>query len=76
MWPHRKTTPTPRSTAANLQREVIDYFEFDSIYHAQMVIDRYYRWYNEREDTAHSMEKHPMPSTRNHLIQTLLNTEK
>jgi transposase InsO family protein len=33
---------------SNLQREVIDRFEFDSIYHAQMVIDRYYRWYNEK----------------------------
>lgn len=33
---------------SNLQREVMDRFEFDSIYHAQMVIDRYYQWYNER----------------------------
>lgn len=31
---------------SNLQREVIDRFEFDSIYHAQMIIDRYYKWYN------------------------------
>lgn len=33
---------------SNLQREVIDRFEFDSIYHAQLVIDRYYKWYNEK----------------------------
>lgn len=33
---------------SNLQREVIDRFEFDSIYHAQMIIDRYYKWYNEK----------------------------
>ncbi|HUC81234.1 MAG TPA: IS3 family transposase [Flavisolibacter sp.] len=33
---------------SNLQREVIDRFEFDSIYHAQMMIDRYYQWYNEK----------------------------
>jgi putative transposase len=33
---------------SNLQREVIDRFEFESIYHAQMIIDRYYRWYNEK----------------------------
>lgn len=33
---------------SNLQREVIDRFEFDSIYHAQMIIDRYYRWYNQK----------------------------
>ena len=33
---------------SNLQREVIDRFEFDSIYHAQTIIDRYYKWYNEK----------------------------
>ncbi len=33
---------------SNLQREVIDRFEFESIFHAQMVIDRYYKWYNEK----------------------------
>jgi putative transposase len=33
---------------SNLQREVIDRFEFESIYHAQMIIDRYYKWYNEK----------------------------
>jgi putative transposase len=33
---------------SNLQREVIDRFEFESIYHAQLVIDRYYKWYNEK----------------------------
>lgn len=33
---------------SNLQREVIDRFEFDSIFHAQMIIARYYKWYNEK----------------------------
>ena len=33
---------------STLQREVIDRFEFDSVYHAQMIIDRYYKWYNEK----------------------------
>jgi len=33
---------------SNIQREVIDRFEFDSIYHAQLIIDRYYKWYNEK----------------------------
>jgi putative transposase len=33
---------------SNLQREVIDRFEFESIYHARMIIDRYYKWYNEK----------------------------
>jgi len=32
---------------SSVQREVIDRYEFDSLYHAQLVIDRYYRWYNE-----------------------------
>jgi putative transposase len=32
----------------NLQREVMDRFEFDSIYHAQLIIDRYYKCYNEK----------------------------
>jgi putative transposase len=31
-----------------LQREVIERFEFESIYHAQLVINRYYKWYNEK----------------------------
>lgn len=33
---------------SNLQREVIERFEFDSIYHAQMVFNRYFTWYNEK----------------------------
>jgi hypothetical protein len=37
---------------SNLQREVIDRYEFDSIYHAQMVIDRYYEWYNKKGGMA------------------------
>jgi len=33
---------------SNLQRDVIDRFESESIFHAQMVIDWYYKWYNEK----------------------------
>lgn len=33
---------------SNLQREVIERYEFDSIYHAQMVFNRYFTWYNEK----------------------------
>lgn len=29
-----------------IQREVIERFEFDSLYHAQMIFCRYYEWYN------------------------------
>ena len=44
---------------SNLQREVIDRFEFDSIYHAQMVIDRYYKWYNEKRKHGSLNRKTP-----------------
>lgn len=44
---------------SNLQREVIDRFEFDSIYHAQMIIDRYYRWYNEKRRHGSLLGKTP-----------------
>jgi len=33
---------------SNLQLEVIRRFEFDSIYHAELTINRYYEWYNEK----------------------------
>lgn len=45
---------------SNLQREVIDRFEFDSIYHAQMIINRYYQWYNEKR--RHSALKGRTPN--------------
>jgi len=31
---------------SNIQREVVERYEFESIYHAQMVFNRYYEWYN------------------------------
>jgi transposase InsO family protein len=31
---------------SNVQREVVERYEFDSIYHAQMIFNRYYDWYN------------------------------
>ncbi len=31
---------------SNVQREVVERFEFESIYHAQMIFNRYYEWYN------------------------------
>lgn len=33
---------------SSVQREVMDRFEFESLHHAQQVINRYYRWYNEK----------------------------
>jgi transposase InsO family protein len=44
---------------SNLQREVIDRFEFESIYHAQMIIDRYYKWYNEKRRHG-SLNRQPL----------------
>jgi transposase InsO family protein len=44
---------------SNLQREVIDRFEFDSIYHARMIIDRYYTWYNQKRRHGSLMGKTP-----------------
>lgn len=31
---------------SNLQREVVERYEFESIFHAQMTFHRYYEWYN------------------------------
>jgi len=44
---------------SNLQREVIDRFEFDSIYHAQMIIERYYEWYNQKRKHGSLRRKTP-----------------
>jgi transposase InsO family protein len=52
---------------SNLQREVIDRFEFDSIYHAQMIIDRYYTWYNKRRRHGSLKRKTP-ESVYNHFF--------
>lgn len=60
---------------SNLQREVIDRFEFDSIYHAQMIIDRYYTWYNEKRKHGSLKGKTPCAVYNQYLIQTLLNTK-
>jgi transposase InsO family protein len=31
---------------SNIQREIVERFEFESVYHAQMIFNRYYEWYN------------------------------
>lgn len=31
---------------SNIQREVVERYEFESIYHGQMIFSRYYEWYN------------------------------
>ncbi len=49
MWQRPRDNAYIKALHSNLQREVIERFEFDSIYHAQMIIDRYYKWYNEKK---------------------------
>ena len=44
---------------SNMQREVIDRFEFDSVYHAQLVFDRYYKWYNQQRRHGSLKRKTP-----------------
>jgi transposase InsO family protein len=55
---------------SSVQREVIDRFEFDSIYHAQLVIERYYQWYNERRRHGSLKRKTP-EQTWNSYFQSL-----
>jgi transposase InsO family protein len=58
-----------------LQREVIERFEFESIYHAQMVIDRYYKWYNEKRRHGSLNGQTPDTVWNQYLIRSLLNTK-
>jgi len=68
---------------SNLQREVIDRLEFESIYHAHMIIDRYYKWYNEKRrhgslngQTPESVYKkyNPIPFENEKLLNYLKKT--
>lgn len=58
---------------SNLQREVIDRFEFDSIYHTQAIIDRYYKWYNEKRRHGSLAGRTPQAVYNQYLNSTLLN---
>lgn len=42
-----------------IEREVVQRFEFDSLYHAQLVFDRYYKWYNEKRKHGSLSAKTP-----------------
>ena len=61
---------------SNLQREVIDRFEFDSIYHAQMIIERYYKWYNEKRRHGSLSGRTPEIVWNQNINPTLLITKK
>ena len=51
---------------SNLQREVVDRFEFESIYHAQMIIERYYKWYNEKRRHGSLNRQPPQSAWKQH----------
>jgi transposase InsO family protein len=44
---------------SNVQREVIERYEFEYIYHAQMIFNRYYEWYNNYRKHGSLVRKSP-----------------
>ena len=62
---------------SNVQREVVERFEFESIYHAQMIFNRYYDWYNNHRKHGALGRKSPEQYLReNDLISGPYKTEK
>ncbi len=62
---------------SNVQREVVERFEFESIYHAQMIFNRYYEWYNNHLKHGALGRKSPEQYLRdNDLISGPYKTEK
>ena len=62
---------------SNVQREVVERFEFESIYHAQMIFNRYYDWYNNHRKHGALGRKSPEQYLReNDLISRPYKTEK
>ena len=62
---------------SNIQREVVERFEFESIFHAQMIFNRYYDWYNNHRKHGALGRKSPEQYLReNDLISRPYKTEK
>ena len=62
---------------SNVQREVVERFKFESIYHAQMIFNRYYDWYNNHRKHGALGRKSPEQYLReNDLISGPYKTEK
>jgi len=62
---------------SNVQREVVERYEFESIYHAQMIFNRYYEWYKNYRKHGALGRKSPEQYLRdNQLISGPYNTEK
>jgi putative transposase len=61
---------------SNLQREVIDRFEFDSLYHAQLITRRYYKWYNNQRRHGSLRRKTPNAVYDHYLNPNLFENKK
>jgi len=62
---------------SNIQREVVERFEFESIYHAQMIFDRYYNWNNNhRKHRSLGRKSYEQYLRENHYISGPYKTEK
>jgi putative transposase len=62
---------------SNVQGEVVEHFEFESIYHAQMIFNRYHEWYiNHRKHGTKGRKSPELYLRDNDLISGLYKTEK
>lgn len=62
---------------SNVQREVVERYEFESIYHAQMIFNRYYEWYNNHRKHGSLGRKSPEQYLKeNNFISIPYKTEK
>ena len=62
---------------SNVQREVVERYEFESVYHAQMIFSRYYEWYNNHRKHGALGRKSPEQYLREkNLISGPYKTEK
>ena len=62
---------------SNVQREVVEQYEFESIYHAQIIFNRYYEWYkNDRKQGELGSKSTELYLLENNLISEPYKTEK
>jgi putative transposase len=62
---------------SNIQREVVERYEFESLYHAQMIFNRYYEWYNNTRKHGSLGRKSPEQFLKlHHQISGPYKTEK
>jgi putative transposase len=56
---------------SNVQREVVERYEFESIYHAQLIFNRYYEWYNNHRKHGSLGRKSPEQYLRQNNIKSI-----